>query len=586
MNREIVITDEGGEPQVAILEDRRVVEVFIDRPLAQRTVGNIYKGRVENVLPGMQAAFVDVGLERNAFLFVDDALPDEPVEPDAPPRPTEPLERPLSIADVVHVGQEVVVQIAKEPVGTKGARVTRNLTIPGRFLVLVPTSRHVGVSRRIQDPEERERLRRLAESLRTEPIGVIVRTVATGRSEEELGEDLRRLEAIWAGVRERLRESAAPALVYGDLSLVERILRDRLNENVTRIVVAGRELAADVARYLERTAPEFRPLVEARDADPRSPLFSVFGVEREIERALARRVWLESGGYLVIDQTEAFTAIDVNTGRYVGSTADLQDTVFRTNMEAAREIARQLRLRDIGGIIVVDFIDMEDPEHQRQVVEELVLEARNDHARPNVLGLTQLGLVEMTRKKARQSLADLLTKPCPYCEARGRVLTEDAASRRIRREIEETLAASNAEAILVEAHPSVAALLIGPNGSNLKELERRTGRHVYIRGAESCHVEKMRVVALGDRASVEAAALPVHVGQRLQVTIEEPHAVRPEDGIARLEGYVVDVEEAGRRVGERVTVEVTRVFRTYCRARIVGGGEAAGPSGERPAAGA
>ncbi len=298
------------------------------------------------------------------------------------------------------------------------------------------------------------------------------------------------------------------------------------------------------------------------------PLFDAYGIDDELQKALARRIWLRNGAYIVIDQTEALTAIDVNTGRFVGST-NLAETVYATNLEAAREIARQLRLRDLGGIIVIDFIDMTVPEHRREVLRALEEHLRRDRTKAAVLGMTNLGLVEVTRKKRRQSLTEILTRPCPYCAGSGRLLTELSASRRARREIKRVLRASESQAILVEAHPSVAAMLIGPGGSNLKELERETGKSIFVRGAEECHPEETRVVALGTREEVQALALPVRTGQVLELKVEEPHAANTADGIARVEGYVIDIEGAAGRVGQKVKVEITRAFRTYAKAKIV-----------------
>jgi ribonuclease G len=567
MERQILITFEGEEPRVAIVEDGALVEVYIERPLSQRLVGNVYKGRVQNVLPGMQAAFVDIGLERNAFLFVDDAYPPRGGDLDEE-LPEDLRTRHASIKDLVKEGQEILVQVAKEPTGSKGARVTRHLTIPGRYLVLMPTVDYVGVSRRIADEAERERLKEVARQIKQKGAGVIVRTAAEGRSREELEHDWEALRKAWKSIRDKARKARAPALVYKDLSLVERTMRDQLNDSVTRIVLDDAGEMARLRELLAAIGPEYADRLELYAGRDRS-LFEAYGVEEQIERALGRRVWLKSGGYLIIDQMEALTAIDVNTGRFVGTTGDLADTVFRTNLEAAREIARQIRLRDIGGIIVVDFIDMEVPEHRRAVVEALQEACRPDHSRPTVLGLTQLGLVEMTRKKGRQSLRDLLTRPCPYCDGRGRVKNEETVSRRVRREIKRVLGNSESEAILVEVHPSVAALLIGPGGANLRELERETGRFIYVRGAESCHAEEMRVKAVGSRQEVEEQARPVREGQIMELKVEEPHVANGGDGIARVEGYVIDIEGAGKKVGQRVRVEITKAFRTYARAKIV-----------------
>ncbi|MDI3299132.1 MAG: Rne/Rng family ribonuclease [Bacillota bacterium] len=568
MEKQILVSIDHDETQLAVFEDRQLVEYEVDRPLNQRIVGNIYKGRVENVLPGMQSAFVNIGLERNAFLFVDDAYPGVPLDGEQLP----PGADTRSIQEVLHAGQEVLVQVVKEPVGTKGARVTRKLTLPGRFLVLQPASEHVGVSRRIADEAERERLRAIAQSVQTPGLGLIVRTAAEGQEEAELRRDAEYLARLWERLLRKAQEAKPGTLIHKDAGVVYRVLRDELDESVTRILVDDRHEFERILELLEIFAPALKSRVELYH-DPERPLFELYGVEQELERALSRRVWLKSGGYLVIDQTEALTAIDVNTGRYVGSD-DLQETVFHTNLEAAREIARQVRLRDIGGIIVIDFIDMEVGEHRQAVLRALEEALQRDRTKSSVLGLTELGLVEMTRKKGRRNLLEAMTRPCPYCSGRGRVLSEEATSRKIRREIKRILRTSDAEAILLEAHPSVAALLIGPGGANLKELERETRRTIFIRGSEECHLEEMNLRALGDRAEVEAKALPVHAGERLEVEVAEPHAANPQDGIARLQGYVIDIVGGGSMVGRKVRVEVTRAFRTYAKARLLEPAEA------------
>jgi ribonuclease G len=567
MERDILISMDEGHPRVAVLEDGQLVEVGIERPQTQRLVGSIYRGRVQNVLPGMQAAFVDVGLERNAFLFVDDAHPPHAEDLERDGSGAARTGREVSISDLIREGQEIIVQVAKEPSGTKGARVTRHVTLPGRYLVLMPTVDYVGVSRRIEDEAERERLRQIARRIRRPGTGLIVRTVAEGRSQDELEEDWRFLRRAWIGVRRAARRATAPALLYRDLGLVPRILRDQLDGTVRRIVVDDPEERQRIFEFLQQFSPADAVRVDLH-AGNAAGLFAAEGVEQELEKALARRVWLRSGGYLVIDQMEALTAVDVNTGRFVGTT-DLADTVFRTNLEAAAEIARQLRLRDIGGIIVVDFIDMDVPDHRRRVVEALQEACRPDHARPTVLGLTQLGLVEMTRKKARQSLRDLLTRPCPHCDGRGRIPSEEAAGHRVRRELREAVRGADGEAVLVEVHPSVAAQLIGAGGSNLRDLERQTGRVVFVRGSDACGPDDLHLLASGSRREVEAMARPVREGQIIDLRVEEPHASNAGDGIARVEGYVIDIEGAGRRVGESLRVEITRAFRTYAKARIV-----------------
>lgn len=564
MRKEILVSIDNEETRAAVLEDGRLMEIYIERPLNQRIVGNIYKGRVENVLPGMQAAFVNVGLERNAFLYVDDAYPaghdegDEDLPDDV---------RNLSINDLLRVGQEVIVQVVKEPVGTKGARVTRNLTIPGRFLVLMPHVEYVGVSRRIQDDQERSRLKSLAYKIKPRELGVIVRTVAEGRGDTELTRDMKFLNKVWNDLLRRSRRNSAPCLVHKDLGLVYRMVRDFLSEEIDAVYIDGRNEYQKVTDLVQDFAPDLKGRINFFQNKDRS-LFEFYGVNEELEKALKKKVWLKSGGYIVIDQTEALTAIDVNTGKYVGRD-ELESTVFKTNMEAAVEIARQVRLRDIGGIIIIDFIDMQSGGHRQQVVRTLDRALEKDRTKATVLGLTQLGLVEMTRKKGRKNLEDMLMKPCPYCEGRGKVVTEESMARRVRREIKRVLRHSTSEAILLEIHPSVAALMIGSGGANLKELERETGKSIYIKGSEDCHLEEINIRALGTRREVEEKALPVQAGQVIELKVEEPHVSNLWDGIARVEGYVIDIEGAGDKVGEKVKVEITRAFRTYAKGKIV-----------------
>ncbi len=565
MNKEMMITVDHDETRAAVLENGVLVEVFVERPLSQRIVGNIYKGRVENVLPGMQAAFISVGLEKNAFLYVDDAHP-VGIEDDPGDRPEG--ARRATIKDLVREGQEIMVQVTKEPTGGKGARVTRDITIPGRCLVLMPSVDYVGVSRRIAEEKERERLKRLAYAAKPKDLGVIVRTVAEGQSKQAIEADIGFLVKLWKDIERKSKTMKSPALLHRDLGLAYRMLRDHLTDDVQRVVVDD----ADECKRMQELAKEFAPdlarKIRLHRGRPRT-LFEEHGLNEKIEAAIRKRAWLQCGGYLVFDQTEALTVIDVNTGRYVGS-KNLQDTVFKTNMEAADEIARQLRLRDIGGIIVIDFIDMDSPSRRKKVVAALESALARDKTRATVLGITKLGLVEMTRKKGRKNLVDLMTRTCPYCESAGRVLSEESMSRKVRREIRRILRTNTAEAILVEVHPSVASLLIGVGGSNLKELERDTGRSIYIRGAEDCHLEEMNIRALGEKSEVEERALPVRAGEVLDLKVEEHHVSNEADGIARVEGYVIDIDGAGSRVGERVQVEIIKAFRTYAKAKIRG----------------
>ena len=563
MRKEILISVESEEARAALLEDGVLVEFYVDRPTNQRVAGNIYKGRVENVLPGMEAAFVNIGLERNAFLYVDDALV---MKQDEDEDQVEDVKE-FSIRNVLKEGQDVMVQVVKEAMGGKGARVTRHITLPGRFLVLMPMVGYVGVSRKITDDKERERLRKTAEWLRPQGMGLIVRTVAEGKSEAELTRDVEFLVRLWNRILTREQNSKSPALLHKDMGLVYRVVRDLFSEDVDRLFIDDLHEYERVLELLDAIAPSLKERVHYY-SNKRQPIFEYFELDPEIEKAMKKRVWLRSGGYIVIDQMEALTAIDVNTGKYVGS-SNLADTVFKTNIEAAKEIARQLRLRDIGGIIIIDFIDMDYAHHRHKVLSVLEEELRRDHTKTHVLGLTQLGLVELTRKKVRQGLDEYLMKACPYCEGRGRIPTEETMSRKVRREIKKILRHTTSEAMLVEVHPSVAALLIGPGGANLKELERETGKTIFVRGSEGCRFDDMNLKALGTREEVETKALPVKAGQIMELEVEEPHVTNNWDGIARVEGYVIDIEGAGSRVGERVKVEITKAFRTYAKAKIV-----------------
>lgn len=576
MSKEILVNVNRMETRAAVLEEGRLVELRVERESNQRVAGNIYKGRVMNVLPGMQAAFIDIGLEKNAFLYVDDLggylrHAEEENEAVEPPKN---LPRPHAIAEILKEGQEIIVQVTKDPIGTKGARVITHLSIPGRFLVLMPTVEYTGISRRIEDEQERERLKALARKLRPRHAGLIVRTAAEGENEEELARDLRFLLRTWEKIKSRARKLKAPALLYKDYDLVYRVVRDIFTSEVDRLVIDSKVEYQKTLQLLKGLSPELRSRVELYEGEV--PLFEARGLENEIDRALRRKVWLPSGGYLVIDETEALTSIDVNTGKFTGTTS-LADTVLKTNLEATAEIARQLRLRNLGGIIVVDFIDMDSPEDEKKVLARLVEQIGKDKTKTHVLGFTQLGLVELTRKKTRQSLSSLLERSCPYCDGTGRIFSEETVGARAEREIRKLARMSDVEAILVALHPSVAALVIGTGGSNLKRLEEETGKTIYVKGNDRLHMEDIRVLAAGTRAEVEARAMPVHAGQIVDVEVEEPHVTNPQDGIARLEGYVLNIEGAGKHVGKRLKVEVTKVFRTYARGKVVQeeGGEAA-----------
>ncbi|HHW40608.1 MAG TPA: Rne/Rng family ribonuclease [Syntrophomonadaceae bacterium] len=562
MLKEILIRVTREETKAAVLEDRRLVEVYLERSFQKRLAGNIYLGRIENVLPGMQAAFVNIGLERNAFLYVED------VHTTPEPADWGPVKREVSlpIQNRIREGEEILVQVVKEPFGTKGARVTTQLTLPGRYVVFLPDYDCVGVSRRIGSEKERERLKSLAEEVRIPGRGLIVRTVAEGVSKEELQADVLALYELWKGIQEKAARSSAPALIHRELELVSWVLRDLFGEDVDRLIVNDPETYEKIMELLMALGPHLRGKVRLAETD----VWEEYGLDQEIDRALRRKVWLRSGGYLVIDEAEALTVIDVNTGKYVGS-KNFSETVFRTNLEAAQEIVRQIRLRNLGGIIIIDFIDMERAEHRGEILRRLEEELKKDKTRTYVLGLTQLGLVELTRKKVRPSLSSLLERPCPYCEGKGRVASEETVSMKACHDIRALAEQTTAPAILVQVHPSVAAFLIGGGGAHLRELEKEIGKRIIVKGNGSSHLSDVVIKSLHNQEEIADLGAPVKPGQVLELKVEEPHATNPRNGIARLNGFVIDVEEGRSLVGKTVRVEVTRVLRTYARARVVEG---------------
>lgn len=505
MAKEIIANVEPHETRVAVLDEGTLINLFIERgePLA----GNIYKGRVVNVLPGMEAAFVDIGLERNAFLHVGDIrsqrLAGEEVEESFGKG---------AIAERLRAGQEILVQVTKEPMGSKGARVTTYAALPAYYLVLMPTVNYVGVSRRIENDQERKRLRQLADKLRPKGMGVIVRTAAEGAAEKELADDIEFLLQMWNRVEERFRAGRAPALVYQDLRLIRRVVRDQFTEEVSRFLIDSPEEYHRVQDLLNSFAPKLKARLHLYRGP--EPIFEHTGVERDLEKALRRKVWLKSGGYIVVDRTEALTVIDVNTGKYVGKT-DLASTIFRTNMEAVGEIVRQITLRDIGGIILVDFIDMENEPHRKKVLAALHEAVRHDRSKLHIIDLTGLGLVEITRKRVYQDLEEVLRMPCPYCEGRGRVLSPETMGMKVRRELHKVITTTKAAAVLADIQPDVHAFLFRDGDGWVRQWEQQTGRRLRVRAREGLHIERLRVAEGPSLEELERA--PVRQ-EREQVT--------------------------------------------------------------------
>lgn len=556
MYKEILISLDEREGRAVVLEDGQVMEVLIARE--ERQVGSIYKGRVSNVLPGMNAAFVDIGLERNGFLCADDAaahLGDEVNE----------SLRQMSISDILKVNQETLVQVVKEAVGTKGARITTYVTLPGRYLVLLPSAQYIGVSRRIVEEEERNRLRTCAEKIRPEGMGVIIRTAAAGRSEEDLRRDLDYLVKVWDKVQQSARKRRAPALIHQELALVDKVLRDLFTPDIDRLIVDNPVEYAKMRDKLEITAPAL--LDRMHLYTDRRPLFELHGVESEVEKALNRKVWLESGGYLILDRTEALWVIDVNTGKYIGKTS-LADTILRTNLEACREICRQLRLRDMAGIIIIDFIDMDSAEDQRKVLEFLGDQLRRDRTRTHLVGMTELGLVQLTRKREGKDLDAVMREPCPVCSGRGRLISPQTLAFRVRREILRLALDDRNEAFLVRLHPHAALELIGVEGEEIEGLERESGRTILVQADPHLHPEHHEVVG-GARQQLEARLTRLGQGHQAKVRLEEPFGTNLQSAMAVIGGNLVEVLAGGDRLGKEVNIRVTRSTGSFCQAEIV-----------------
>ncbi|MGN0858916.1 MAG: ribonuclease G, partial [Stenotrophomonas sp.] len=456
MSEEILINVTPRETRVAVIENGMLQELHIERGWCRGVVGNIYKGRVQRVMPGMQAAFVEVGLERAAFLHANDVV--RPVPADSSEAAADVVVSPAgaSIVELLRDGQDVVVQVVKDPIGSKGARLTTQISIPSRYMVLLPQSRVVGVSARIEDEGERARLKQLVTELSAQHggHGYIVRTNAEGQPAEAIAEDMAYLSRVWNVVARRGREADPRTTIYEDLSLPQRAIRDLIRRDVERVKVDSAETFEQLQAFVAKYMPPLAEKLELYTGD--RPIFDMFGVEDEIGRALDKQVPLKSGGYLVIDQTEAMTTIDVNTGSFVGQ-RNLEETVFRTNLEAAQAVARQLRLRNLGGIIIIDFIDMLDPEHRRQVLRTLEKALTRDHAKTTVYDFSPLGLVEMTRKRTVESLERQLSEPCPECSGRGSIKTTETVVYEIFREITRAVRQFDAARLLVIASPKVVA---------------------------------------------------------------------------------------------------------------------------------
>ena len=590
MKKQVLVSVDRGETRVALLEtpgtpsarksgasttsrrrrkpsvgDYRVAELYLERRGNRSIVGNIYKGKVDNVLAGLEAAFVDIGLEKNGFLHVDEiVLPGV----EAPRRGRGGARDGRNITDLLKPGQEIVVQVVKDPLKTKGARLSMDLTIAGRYMVYAPYGEGVGVSRRL-DEKERERLRKEAAKLDLKGAGAIIRTAAQGAKRADLERELLYLFKLGEVLSARVEESPAPSLVFQEADLSVRVVRDIFSADFERAVVDDPKQFRRLTSFFTRTAPELVEHVELWE--DKQPLFDAFGVEQVLASTLSRRVDLPSGGYLMIDYGEALTVIDVNSGSFIGrgKGARLEDTITKTNLEAADEVVRQLRLRDIGGIIVIDFIDMARSRNRDAVLKTLRKALDEDRTKTFVVEISPLGLVEMTRQNVTDGVREIMTRPCPTCNGEGVIKSEETIAIEFERRMRDLASETKADAILIQMNPRVSAEFTGDGAKALHAVEEETGKWFHFEGSEGLPLDHFAVLLEGDREEVLERALPFREGEEVFVEIVEPHMYQAGDAVAKIDGYVICVTGADPYVGTKQLVRIDDVGRTQAVATLV-----------------
>jgi ribonuclease G len=543
----------------------RVAELYLERKGNRSIVGNIYKGKVDNVLAGLEAAFVDIGLEKNGFLHVD-----EIVMPgvETPRRGRGSGREGRQITDMLKAGQEVVVQVVKDPLKTKGARLSMELTIAGRYMVLAPHGEGVGVSRRLED-SERDRLRKEASKLDLKGSGAIIRTSAQGAKRADLERELQYLFKLNEVLQKRVKETTAPSLVFQEADLSVRVVRDIYSSEFERAIVDDPKQHHRLVSFFSRTSPELVDQVELWEED--RPLFEAFGVEKELDSTLERRVDLPSGGYLMIDYAEALTVIDVNSGSFIGrgKGARLEDTITKTNLEAADEVVRQLRLRDIGGIIVIDFIDMARARNRDTVLKTLRKALDEDRTKTFVVEISPLGLVEMTRQNVTEGVREIMTRPCPTCHGEGVIKSEETVAIELERRMREAAGGTKEDALLIQMNPRVSGEFVKDDARALRAVEEDTGKLFVFEGSEGLPLEHFAVLLEGTRDDVLERALPFREGEEVHVEIVEPHMYNANDAVAKVDGYIISVRGGTPYVGEKHLVRIDEAGRTAAVASLV-----------------
>jgi ribonuclease G len=568
---EIIVNVSNRETRIAMLESGQLMEYRVERE--ERVVGSIFKGIVQNVLPGMDAAFVDIGLERNAFLYVADIIPEE-TQDNSPASVKRSELRRRKIKDLLKPGQQLMVQVTKGPRGTKGARVSTRIALPGRYVVLMPESSSVGVSRKIEDRGERDRLRKIGDRIIPDGFGLILRTECEGRTEQELHQDVAFLQSLWTDVLKAAKQMRAPACVHKDQTLLFRTVRDMFGEEISRMVIDDPDEYEKVHLVANMVAPNLRDKIELYDRDV--PIFDFYGIEKELDRIMQHKVPLKSGGSLVIDEMEALTAIDVNTGKQVGSSS-LSDTILKANLEAADEILRQLRLRDMGGIIVCDFIDMEAEADRKRLLDHFTSGLVRDRARTRVGRISSLGLIELTRKRTGESVTQEITEICPMCAGVGRIASKETVSLWIERDMWRKIHEPG-NAFLVECHPAAVEALIGLDGENVEELEHQMRRGIYIRANFDMEYEEYEIRS-GTIEQFDREVMGFRRAQVLEANVRRSafegsnKAVGWTDG-----GFYIELLDGSNYVGARAKVILQDIRRSYAVGDVILPGSTAGHS--------
>jgi ribonuclease G len=570
----------GGKSATKDTTDWRTAELYLERRGERSIVGNVYKAKVENVVAGLEAAFVDIGFEKNGFLHVDDIVVNGK---QVAKRGTG---RGARITDLLKSGQEIVVQVTKDPLKTKGARLTMQLAIPGRYMVFVPSGEGVGFSRRLED-KERLRLKREARGLDLLGGGAIIRTAARGATHEDFVRELIYLNMLNDVLERRAQETPAPAMIFQEADLSIRVIRDVFTDELDEALIDDEAQYERVKSFLGRTAPELSDRV-VRYEEPKTTLFEKYGVEEEIQKILSTRVDLPSGGYLIIEHTEALTIIDVNTGSFTGrgKARGLEETITHTNLEAAEEAVRQIRLRDIGGIIVIDFIDMARASNRDAVLKVMRKSLDEDRTKTHVVEISPLGLVEMTRQNVTDGVREIMTKICPVCNGEGVVLSEETVALHVERHIREYIAENpKPEAYLVQINPRVTDALLHKMGSPIAHLETETGKAILFEGGDGLPLEHFAVTFEGSTKKVEERALPFQLGDEVMVHVVEPHMYEDDAAVAKLDHYIIAIKGALDRIGTKALVRITDVGRNVARAEIADDGPPK-PARKKPAASA